>query len=102
MGDAYCRSTFRTDNRRFLQMEINRHALHQKCFGLRPKRPRPPLIKPSVFFPPCFSTENREAQLRKISGIRTDRLKYSRNSEVRRTNKPPWGFFSEESGVFPL
>ena len=41
MRDAYCRSTFRTDNRRLLQMETNRHALHRKCFDLRPKRPRP-------------------------------------------------------------
>jgi hypothetical protein len=37
MLDAYCRSTFRTKNRR--QMEIKRHALHRKCYDSKTPPP---------------------------------------------------------------
>src|SRR5215218_8925575 len=60
MRDAYCRSTFRTDNQRLLQMETNRHALHRKCYDLGPKRPRldrDSLNPTECLPPPCSSTE---------------------------------------------
>ena len=102
MRDPYCRSTFRTGNRRLLQMEINRHALYQKCFDLRPKRPRPPLIKPSVFFPPCFSTEIGKRSYEKCQVV-TDRparlIRAILGSDTR--INPLLAFFLKNQGPFP-